>query len=65
MDVKLWFGTLLGPEGTPVWWVLSLAAWVLGCPNAFWLGVVVAWGLLWLWVECCIVDASILLWSSC
>ena len=28
-------------------------------------GVVAFVGLVWLWVECCIVDASILLWSSC
>ena len=60
------FGTLLGPEKTPgcgcVSWAvpagghltLALCVWV----------VVAGVGGVWLFVECCIVDASILLWSS-
>lgn len=64
----VWLGTLLGPEGTPG----SSERWVFsgrsgrGLPNAslLWV-VVVVLGWVWLWVECCIVDASILLWSSC
>jgi hypothetical protein len=61
------FGTLLGPEGTPVgcclWPSLPLMS------NARWpwfVGVCVGGGVcgggVWLFVECCIVDASILLW---
>jgi hypothetical protein len=60
--------TLLGPEKTPcLVWVVSPAGPLLaGVPNAFvggrggswWVGV-------WLCVECCIVDASILLWCKC
>ena len=59
-------GTLLGPEETPVG-VFSGPLWVL-LSNA---GMVVVlwswwrWGIwVWLCVECCIVDASILVWSS-
>ena len=63
--------TLLGPEETPAW-VCSWCdhSWP-GRPNAargaLGEGVVVvaASGVgVWLCVECCIVDASILLWSS-
>ena len=63
-------GTLLGPEGTPagagVFLVPSPAwssnascapVWGSGCGGGGGFGV-------WLCVECCIVDASILLWSS-
>jgi hypothetical protein len=53
---------LLGPEGTSV--LLVAACW-LGCLTSPGVGVVAAGGLVvWLCVECCIVDASILLWSS-
>jgi hypothetical protein len=55
------FGTLLGPEETPVgvfsgcsWPGLSNALRLLGWWWLWWVGV-------WLCVECCIVDASILL----
>ena len=62
-------GTLLGPEGTPVGCCSlvrllaghlthSLVLWGgFGCGGVGGLGV-------WLCVECCIVDASILLWLS-
>ncbi len=62
-------GTLLGPEKTPVGVLFSGAASGLGrlthplacvwggCGGGCGVGV-------WLCVECCIVDASILLWSS-
>jgi hypothetical protein len=67
----LWFrtcesglGTLLGPEETFACAGVFLVRLLAGFPNAllwvwwcWWLGV-------WLCVECCIVDASILLWSS-
>ena len=67
----LWFrtcesglGTLLGPEKTFACAGVFLVRLLAGFPNAllwvwwcWWLGV-------WLCVECCIVDASILLWSS-
>ncbi len=73
-DVKKRFGTLLGPEETPVVVLFSgpplcvvsnavrhlvgfVPGWVCGCGGAGGFGV-------WLCVECCIVDASILLWSS-
>jgi len=59
------FGTLLGPEKTPcLVWVVSLRdrSWP-GLSNASPVGVVVVgWVGVWLCVECCIVDASILLW---
>jgi hypothetical protein len=54
------FGTLLGPEGTAVW-LFALAP-GLGrltlCLSGWWWLV---WVGVWLCVECCIVDASILL----
>ncbi len=58
-------GTLLGPEKTPCSCVflVPLLGWspnvlaVGGCGGGCGFGV-------WLCVECCIVDASILLWSS-
>ena len=56
--------TLLGPEKTPclVFFLVRLLAL---SPNASLVGVVVmVWSGVWLCVECCIVDASILLWSS-
>ena len=59
------FGTLLGPEETPVRCVLGAAS-GLGRLTHSVVGVVVCrcgFGV-WLCVECCIVDASILLWSS-
>lgn len=60
---KLWFGTLLGPEKTPGWFGLFfLAAPGLDrlTPAVVWVVVVCGVGV-WLCVECCIVDASILL----
>ena len=62
---RIWLGTLLGPEGTPCEGVFFLAAGGLGFLTSPVVGVVVARVAVWLWVECCIVDASILLWSSC
>ena len=56
--------TLLGPEKTPclVFFLVRLLAL---SPNASLVGVVVmVWSGVWLCVECCIVDASILVWSS-
>ena len=59
-------GTLLGPEETPVWvffrcrllgWASNASCVCCGCGGVGGSGV-------WLCVECCIVDASILLWSS-
>jgi hypothetical protein len=58
-----WFGTLLGPEKTPRFGgcVFSGCSWP-GPSNASFVGVVVVVGVgVWLCVECCIVDASILL----
>jgi hypothetical protein len=53
------FGTLLGPEETPFWCLLSSRS---GSSNALLVGVVVVGSIgVWLCVECCIVDASILL----
>ena len=64
------FGTLLGPEETPArvcsWWTIpGLACLTRGVPvfGVFCVVVGVGFGV-WLCVECCIVDASILLWSS-
>ena len=64
-------GTLLGPEETPVLWVFFLVRLLAGfltrSPSCCCVGVgvvvLVGFGV-WLCVECCIVDASILLWSS-
>ncbi len=68
---ETWFGTLLGPEETPGWVLFSgvaapgldrLTQWEAMClPGVV---VVVLVGV-WLCVECCIVDASILLWLKC
>ena len=57
--------TLLGPEETPAWCffggtILGLA----GLTHGFSVVVAVNGFGVWLCVECCIVDASILLWSS-
>src|SRR4051812_10779485 len=62
-DLETRFGTLLGPEETPGWCFLVDRFWPW-LPNAFRLW---AWWCpcgvgVWLCVECCIVDASILLW---
>jgi hypothetical protein len=63
--------TLLGPEETPVGGVVlgaisGVAGLTRGVP-CFVVGVLCGGGVVvgvWLCVECCIVDASILLWSS-
>ena len=59
-------GTLLGPEKTPGsserWFFFGRSG--RGLPNACLCGWWLFLGRVWLWVECCIVDASILLWSS-
>jgi hypothetical protein len=59
-------GTLLGPEETPACRVFLVAILGLaGLTRWGFCGVVVGVGFgVWLCVECCIVDASILLWSS-
>ena len=64
--------TLLGPEGTPVWCVLGGTIPGLvglthpGCPVVGGVVVVAAWWFgVWLCVECCIVDASILFVVKC
>jgi hypothetical protein len=59
-------GTLLGPEETPACRVFLVAILGLaGLTHWGFCGVVVGVGFgVWLCVECCIVDASILLWSS-
>ena len=56
------FGMLLGPERTSVGWVFFLAASGLGrlTPSCGGGGGLLGFGV-WLCVECCIVDASILL----
>ena len=65
VNLRARFGTLLGPEETPGWCsFLASRSWLgplmrlVGCGGVWMVGV-------WLCVECCIVDASILLWSSC
>jgi hypothetical protein len=64
-DRSDWLGTLLGPERTSRCGLFFLAVlitdrltltWVCGVGGGGWCGGV------WLFVECCIVDASILLW---
>jgi len=58
-------GTLLGPEETPACRVFLVDHLRLWSSNALFVGVVAVGGVgVWLCVECCIVDASILLWSS-
>jgi len=56
------FGTLLGPEKTPVGvflWPLLLS---VSNARGLCVGGGAGRGGVWLFVECCIVDASILLW---
>ncbi len=67
-----WLGTLLGPEGTPAWCVLGgtipgLAGLTHpGCPVwVVWLWWQWFGAGVWLCVECCIVDASILFVVKC
>ena len=56
------FGTLLGPEETPVVVLLGGRLWSFVSNASRVVGVVVRVGVgVWLCVECCIVDASILL----
>ena len=55
--------TLLGPEETPVGVVLGAALGLAGLTREFSCGGGAKVGV-WLCVECCIVDASILLWLS-
>jgi hypothetical protein len=62
---KLKFGTLLGPEKTPggVFSAGLLLTWTSNVPCVGVVGSVMVG--VWLCVECCIVDASILLWLKC
>jgi hypothetical protein len=59
-------GALLGPEKTSRVWLGCVLGWSAPgwghlTPAVLWV-VVFGWLGVWLFVECCIVDASILLW---
>jgi hypothetical protein len=60
---QTWLGMLLGPEKTScvVFFRVAPAVDRLTPACGVWVVVVVGGGV-WLFVECCIVDASILLW---
>ena len=62
---RVGLGTLLGPEKTPWKRFFSVPPLILlSNASRLWVWWGCVWVGVWLCVECCIVDASILLWSS-